>query len=101
MVPTNENAMDSEFRRATSNPRHVSQSRQAFVSLSVGQERTSRRKSSSIGSIIILCMAAARSQIARKVNFAIQLLREAAELMEASPQNVRGSRYRRRQERDE
>lgn len=46
-----------------------------------------------------------RSQIARKVNFAIQLLREAAELMEPTPKApaTRGSRYPRRRsiERDE
>jgi hypothetical protein len=45
-----------------------------------------------------------RSQIARKVNFAIQLLREAAELMEQSPKATptRRSRYPRRStERDE
>jgi hypothetical protein len=45
-----------------------------------------------------------RSQIARKVNFAIQLLREAAELMESSPKATptRRSRYTRRSiERDE
>jgi hypothetical protein len=45
-----------------------------------------------------------RSQIARKVNFAIQLLREAAELMESSPKATptRRSRYSRRStERDE
>ena len=45
-----------------------------------------------------------RSQIARKVNFAIQLLREAAELMESSPKATptRRSRYPQRSpERDE
>jgi hypothetical protein len=45
-----------------------------------------------------------RSQIARKVNFAIQLLREAAELMESSPKATptRRPRYTRRStERDE
>jgi hypothetical protein len=45
-----------------------------------------------------------RSQIARKVNFAIQLLREAAELLEASPKTTpaRRPRYPRRSpERDE
>ena len=45
-----------------------------------------------------------RSQIARKVNFAIQLLREAAELMESWPKATptRHSRYTRRSiERDE
>ena len=39
-----------------------------------------------------------RSQIARKVNFAIQLLREAAELMESSP---KATPTRRSIERDE
>ena len=45
-----------------------------------------------------------RSQIARKVNFAIQLLREAAELLEQSPKATppRRSRYTDRSiERDE
>jgi hypothetical protein len=46
-----------------------------------------------------------RSQVARKVNFAIQLLREAAELMESSPKEAtptRRPRYTRRStERDE
>jgi hypothetical protein len=45
-----------------------------------------------------------RAQIARKVNFAILLLREAAELVEASqkPTSSRRSRYARRpSERDE
>ena len=45
-----------------------------------------------------------RSPIARKVNFAIQLLREAAELLEASPKttSTRRPRYTRRStERDE
>jgi hypothetical protein len=46
-----------------------------------------------------------RSQIARKVNFAIQLLRETAELMESSPKAAtptRRSRYTQRStERDE
>ena len=45
-----------------------------------------------------------RSRIARKVNFAIQLLREAAELLEASPKamSTRRPRYTRRStERDE
>jgi sensor domain CHASE-containing protein len=45
-----------------------------------------------------------RSQIARKVNFAIQLLREAAELVEASPKamSTQRPRYTRRStERDE
>jgi hypothetical protein len=44
-----------------------------------------------------------QSQIARKVNFAIQLLREASELLETSPRQNRStfsakrSRYSRRQ----
>jgi hypothetical protein len=44
-----------------------------------------------------------QSQIARKVNFAIQLLREATELLETSPRSPRStfsakrSRYPRRQ----
>jgi hypothetical protein len=44
-----------------------------------------------------------RLHIARKVNFAIQLLREAAELMEASHKTTptRLPHYPRRQERDE
>jgi len=45
-----------------------------------------------------------RSQIARKVNFAIQLLREAAEILESSPKTTptRRSRYPQRStERDE
>ena len=45
-----------------------------------------------------------RSRIARKVNFAIQLLREAAELLEASPKTTSTgrTRYTRRStERDE
>jgi hypothetical protein len=45
-----------------------------------------------------------RSQVARKVNFAIQLLREAAELLEPSekPTPTRRPRYSRRsQEREE
>ena len=45
-----------------------------------------------------------RSQIARKVNFAIQLLREAAELLETSQKttSTRRRRYTRRStERDE
>jgi hypothetical protein len=44
-----------------------------------------------------------RLHIARKVNFAIQLLREAAELMEASHKTTpaRPPHYPRRQERDE
>jgi hypothetical protein len=43
-----------------------------------------------------------KSQVARKVNFAIQLLREASELMETSPRQTRStftpkrSRYPRR-----
>jgi hypothetical protein len=39
-----------------------------------------------------------QSQIARKVNFAIQLLRETAELLETSPRSSRStfSRYPRR-----
>jgi hypothetical protein len=39
-----------------------------------------------------------QSQIARKVNFAIQLLRETAELLETSPESTfstKGQRYRR------
>ena len=45
-----------------------------------------------------------RSQIDRKVNFAIRLLREAAELLQASPEttSTQGPRYPRRLiERDE
>jgi hypothetical protein len=43
-----------------------------------------------------------QSQIARKVNFAIQLLREASELLETSPKPTFRRRYQRRSsERDE
>jgi hypothetical protein len=45
-----------------------------------------------------------RSQIARKVNFALQLLREATELLDESSSKTtytRLPRYQRRQERDE
>jgi hypothetical protein len=58
-------------------------------------ERSSGRSSYQPTDYRLMPTQDTRSQIARKVNFAIQLLREAAELMESSPKAspTRRSRY--------